>query len=327
MSDSTAQPAVTVIIPCYNQGRYLPQAVESVRRQTWPHVACIVVDDGSDDPTTRAALAHLTETGTRVIHQENRGLAVARNAGVSASDTPLFVPLDADDRLAPDFVAALLPALAQDERIGYAYCAARLFGARRGVWRCPAYDDRRLVLHNLSTATALIRRSAFDKVGGYQPDMTAGYEDWDLWLALRAAGYRGRRVPQALFEYRQYERGASMRDRAAAQHADLVRRMIAHHRALYCELLGLAPDTDAAAIFAELEAAVALDHIRRSHLWRILHPLNANQPRAATPRAALAATQQTRRYRLIQGLKRTALHRWYARRRYGSDAGPPTTLA
>ncbi|RMF70692.1 MAG: glycosyltransferase, partial [Planctomycetota bacterium] len=183
------RPRVAVVIPCYNHGAFLREAIESVRAQSYDRVECVVVNDGSTDPATLKALAEAEREGARVIHQENAGLAAARNAGVRATDASFFAPLDADDRIEPEFVESLLQPLLDEPALGYCYSHVRFFGDASGGWECPPYDPRKLLIENVSTATAVVRRRAFDEVGGYQPDMIYGFEDWDFWIALLGAGY------------------------------------------------------------------------------------------------------------------------------------------
>lgn len=315
---AAAVPPVAVVIPCYNHGAFLPEALAGVRAQTYSCVTCIVVDDGSTDPATRRLLDDLRRAGTQVVSQPNQGLAAARNNGLRATNAPFFVPLDADDRLHPRFIDRLLPPLLARPELGYCYAYTRLFGTRTDVWQCPAYDPRRLILYNLSPATAVIRRSAFDAVGGYQLDMTYGYEDWDFWLALLSAGFHGQLVPDELFYYRQHAPGQSMLARMQDRRDDMLRRMIRHHHGLYRTLLGLTTDEEDC-IHQELAAAVELDHIERSHFWRLLHPLSRpGQPQpSVSPRQRLLRVKSSAAYGLIQLIKRTPLHRWYAARRYG----------
>jgi glycosyltransferase involved in cell wall biosynthesis len=249
------RPGVTFILPCYNHGRFLPEALESVRQQTYPHVECIVVDDGSTDAETLAVLRDVEAAGTRVIRQANQGLAAARNAGVLASRTPFFVPLDSDDKVAPDFVEKLISPLLADPSLGYSYSHVEFFGATSGIWACGPYDPRRLLVENLSVATAVVRRAAFDLVKGYSRDMVWGFEDWDFWLALLAVGYTGRCVPEPLFLYRKHPRGQSMLDETQKHRAEMIRAMIEHHRPLFASMLAMSmSDKDAMFFRAHMEA-------------------------------------------------------------------------
>jgi len=199
MAGVQRDPLVAVVIPCWNHGAFLPEAAASARDQVYSHVECVIVDDGSTDPNTREVLENMRRTGFPVIAQARQGLAAARNTGVRATKAPYFVPLDADDRLAPDFISRLLPALLENPSLGYCYSHVSFFGAAAGLWKCPGYHPRKLLIENLSAATAVIRRSAFDRVGGYSPDMIHGFEAWDFWLALLSAGYHGKCVPSRFF--------------------------------------------------------------------------------------------------------------------------------
>lgn len=293
----TERPAVAVVIPCYNHGCFLPDAITSVKAQDYPHVECVVVDDGSEQEETRQALHRAQKEGTRVIRQSNQGLSAARNAGVRATSAPFFVPLDADDRIAPQFISKLLPPLRADPTLGYCYSHAELFGAAQGVWASPTYDPQRLLVENLSVATAVVRRVAFDEAGGYGRDMVHGFEDWDFWLALLSLGYHGRCVPEPLFEYRKHA-GGSMLDRTQQHRAEMIRRMIEHHRSLFALSLEVslarkdsmffeahmdavrlresivrrgeaAPrSTVDDALYQSLLARAELDYIENSRLWR-----------------------------------------------------------
>jgi glycosyltransferase involved in cell wall biosynthesis/GT2 family glycosyltransferase len=337
-SDAVVPPRVAVVIPCYNHGAYVAEAVESVRAQTYAHIDCVVVDDGSTDAATILKLEALKHDGVCVIRQGNRGLSSARNAGVRATDTPFFVPLDSDDRLEPTFVEKLLPPLLADAALGYCYSHVRLFGAADGVWTCPPYDPRRLLIENLSVATAVVRRAAFDLAGGYSTDMLHGFEDWDFWLALLSTGYHGRCVPEPLFAYRKHA-GGSMLTKTQRRRSEMVRTMIRHHRALFDAVLQVpaaaacAADDDAR--FRALLAQAELDHIENSRMWRFFMRLSSttlyrgylrlrfgrtpDQTPAGDALQRLRDVKGSTVYRLIRSIKRSPPYRWYARRKYGDE--------
>ncbi len=323
----TTKTTVAVIIPCFNQGAYVRAAVASVRQQDWPHVECVVVDDGSTDPRTVRILDELGREGIRLVRQENRGLPAARNAGVHSTETPLFVCLDADDRIAPTFISRLLPSLLDNPRVGYCYCWTRFFGARTGRWRCPEYDPKRLLLQNLSPATALVRRAAFDQVGGYRETMIHGYEDWDLWLAFLAAGYAGACVPETLFLYRKQLPGRSMLHRTLRRHSQLVGELVDHHRSLFATQLG-APGERDEEILPLLSVEAELNLIETFGPWRFMQrvsslpPLNrfwgARQRRDDASRAErLARIKRSPAYQLIVAVKSTPFYALYAHRAHG----------
>jgi len=108
MSATPDVPLVSVIVPCYNQGRFLHDSLQSIRAQSHAAVESILVDDGSTDDTASKAA---TMPWTRYVLQRNAGAPAARNSGLSHSRGAFVVFLDADDRLLPDAIATGLAAL------------------------------------------------------------------------------------------------------------------------------------------------------------------------------------------------------------------------
>src|SRR5260370_40321689 len=116
---------VGIVIPCYNDQQFLPQALAVIGAEEATEV--VVVDDGSDDPATLRLLDALATTKVRVLQQRNAGPAAARMAGVAATGAPYVLPLDADDLLGPGPVAALADALATHPEAGVAWGDHELF--------------------------------------------------------------------------------------------------------------------------------------------------------------------------------------------------------
>jgi glycosyltransferase involved in cell wall biosynthesis len=220
----------TAVVACFNYGAYIEEAVRSLLEQEGgaPHV--VVVDDGSTDPATHAALLRLPGE-VEVIHQQNAGVAAARNAGIARAETPFVLCLDADDRLAPGALALLRAALARHPEASFAYGHHRYFGDWSSEMRFPPYDPLRLLDRHLIGLTTLARRELFADTGGFDPQFAA-FEDWELWVSALARGHRGVRVDAVTLEYRRH--GASkiaadrrvyrrMRRRLRSKHAELYR--------------------------------------------------------------------------------------------------------
>lgn len=221
------------IIPCYNHGRFVADAVRSCMLQVNAEVEVIVVDDGSDDGTTPQACDATEAQGAGVLHQPNAGLPAARNAGARLAQGEHLVFLDADDWIEPAFTSALRAALAADPDASHAYCQERLTDLGNNVvWRVPEWDPILLMVTNLHPVTCLIRRDRFEAVGGFDETMTEGYEDWDLWLRFAARGWKGARWPAPLFNWRRHSH-QTMIDDAVARHEALYRRLLENHRAFF----------------------------------------------------------------------------------------------
>ncbi len=209
-------PLISIIIPCYNQGQYLAESIGSVLASDHDELEIIVVDDGSTDPATITQLEQLSYPKTRLIRQENRGLAAARNYGIAEAQGVYILPLDADDRIGSEYISRAVAALEGDPNLGIVYCQAEKFGAEQGRWRLSRFFRWRMALGNLIFCSAVFRKSDWEKSGGYDESLRRGWEDWDFWIGILGAGREVRCLPLVGFYYR--KSSASM---AAAMSADL----------------------------------------------------------------------------------------------------------
>ena len=194
---------VAVVIPCYNDGTFLPETLESVRAQEPAEL--VVVDDGSTDRPTLALLDQLSTRGLQVVHQANSGVSVARMTGVQATSAPYVFPLDADDLVATGALTALADALDANPHAVAAWGDAEIFGIGPGRYRIgtPASLDPWLTSYvNDFPLASLLRRDALLAVGGWQPG--TAYEDWDVWMAFAEKGWAGVRIPQVVEIHREH---------------------------------------------------------------------------------------------------------------------------
>lgn len=221
-------PLVSVIIPCYNQGKFLAESIGSVLASDYDDLEIIVVDDGSTHPETVGILDSLDHPRTRLLRRKNGGLAAARNSGIAEAAGRYILPLDADDRINPRYLGAAVAVLEADPKVGIVYCRAEKFGAETGPWRLPPFSPWRMRLGNGIFCSALYRRDDWQVVGGYDETLRRGWEDWDFWLALLELGRRVVCLDQIGFFYRKNQ--ASM---AAVMTPDLKttlhRRLMAKH--------------------------------------------------------------------------------------------------
>jgi glycosyltransferase involved in cell wall biosynthesis len=185
----------------------LPDAVASVTKIGRDDVELIVVDDGSTDERTGREVDKLVAQGIKVIRQGNKGLAAARNAGILASQGEYIFPMDADDRLRPGWIDRGIRILDSDPQVGVIYGDAECFGTRVGRWHVGPFETDRLLSWNYIHASALYRRSVWEKNRGYDGTMPVqGLEDWDFWLGALEHGWQFAYVPEVFFDYRQAER-------------------------------------------------------------------------------------------------------------------------
>jgi hypothetical protein len=189
---------VSVVIPCFNHGEYLAEAIESALGQTMRAFEVIVVNDGSTDDTSTVTRRY---PRVRLIEQPNRGLSAARNAGITAARGRYILCLDADDMLMP---TAIEDMLGLDDIV----CpSVRTFGSTESVWipplAHPTVSDFAKANHCICAAMFL--REAWERVGGYDEVMRDGWEDWDFWARVAHAGSTFTVVSDELLRYRVYD--------------------------------------------------------------------------------------------------------------------------
>jgi glycosyltransferase involved in cell wall biosynthesis len=222
-------PLVSIVIPAYNPTALLLEAMASAAAQTHPRIEIILVNDGSDQPESLAILEQAARGGVVYLEQSNQGPSAARNAGFRIAQADYVVPLDADDRLSPTYIATCLSAL--DAGHAFVYTDYRVIGAERYDERPGHYNLYRLLDRNYLTYAALLRKQDWERAGGYDEAMRLGYEDWEFWLRLGSQGGFGRHVPQSLFRYRR--QGITRSDTALAHHSELVDYIRQRHPELY----------------------------------------------------------------------------------------------
>jgi len=206
----TTSPLVSVIIPCYNHGQYLQQAIDSINAQSYRHVELIVVDDGSVDSTKSVAA---NNQQVRYIFQLNQGLSAARNTGIRHSRGDFLLFLDADDLLYPDAIAFNVQLLLQHPDVAF------VSGGHNGLdqdlnilWTTQRIVTDSHYRHFLQWnyigmhATVLYRRPIFDK---FQFDTSLrACEDYDLYLNI-SARYAVLHHQHIIAGYRQHQHNMS----------------------------------------------------------------------------------------------------------------------
>jgi glycosyltransferase involved in cell wall biosynthesis len=232
MISSDRKPAVSVVVPCFNGGRYIDQLLACLARQTDQDFEIVIVDDGSTEQATRDKLASL-DPAIRVVHQSNSGPSAARNTGFREAAAPLVLTLDCDDTIEPQTIE-LLRGLLKDAPpdVAVAFSDMRLQGASEAIIprNFNAFD---LLFSNTLPSCVMLRKSAWQAVGGYDTEaMRDGYEDWEFYLHLALAGFRGRGVPHPLYNYR-VASGGLLFSQHSQLHSDLWRRIRAKHHQAY----------------------------------------------------------------------------------------------
>lgn len=227
---------VAVIVPCFNDGALLTEAVASARAVPEP-VELVVVDDGSTEPDTLDVLDRLEGDGIRVVHQRNTGLSGARMTGVAATVAPYVLPLDADDLLVPETLPQMADLLDADPQAAVCFGDYAEFGGPRDLVRAvpERLDPFRIAYANEYPVSALFRRTALERVGGWRL-VSWGYEDWDLWMALAEEGLPAIHAGPGRLTYRRRLHGERMLTQAKRNHRALYRQLRERHPRLFARI-------------------------------------------------------------------------------------------
>lgn len=193
---------VSVIMPCYNDGKYIREAITSVKKQTYSSWEIIIIDDGSDDEETIKLINSIDDNRITVLHTEHLRPAGARNFGIQHSRGKYILPLDSDDVIDKIYMEKAVQIIERNSKIGVVYCQAELFGEQQGRWDLPDYCFDKMLLDNIVFVTALFYKEDWEKVGGFSTTMVAGMEDYDFWLSIMSLGREIYQIPEVLFYYR-----------------------------------------------------------------------------------------------------------------------------
>jgi len=244
------KPLVSVIIPCYKYGCYLPEAVSSVLNQTCRDFEIIIVNDGSPDDTKEVAkklIAENPQHQIRLINQANSGQpAIARNRGIAEAKAEYILPLDADDKLAPQAIESYLRAVEDyPNQPIVVFGWLQRFGVEKNLWKTQSFSPNQLLHRTLLPYCSMYHRSVWESQGGYATNVP-GYEDWDFWIGAAERGAKFVNVPFATTFYRRTAE-SSLVDSSRQKHEWLVAGIISNH-----------PD-----IYEDYEVAWAGDYLKR----------------------------------------------------------------
>jgi len=229
----TKQPRVSIIIPCYNHGDFITEAITSVKQQTFLSYEIVVVDDGSTEPETLQVLDGLGNAEDVIlVRQRNSGASAARNRGVQSAVGEYILPLDADDCISRGFLSQAVAEMDRDVNTGIVYGHTELFGDQQGLWKKPDFSLQDMLFENLIVVSALFRKADWELVGGFSTKMVSGWEDWDFWLSIIGLGRRVVRLDMVSLYYRILPDSRSTR-MSFIQKCCMMALLVLRHRNLY----------------------------------------------------------------------------------------------
>ncbi|WP_326491714.1 glycosyltransferase [Myxococcus stipitatus] len=198
-----SSPRFSIVVPCFNQGTFLAACLRSLRAQTLPPREIIVVDDGSTDAATLRALEEQCVEGVRLVRQEHRGLAGARNTGIRAATGEWVVPLDVMDELPPEALATYARAIAGAPEVDVWLPDAEFMGLEQGPRQRPCFNAWRQLLEAPEHYGAAVRRAVFDSGVLYDEQAREDGGAWELLIhACVEHGFVARNLEAPALRYR-----------------------------------------------------------------------------------------------------------------------------
>jgi glycosyltransferase involved in cell wall biosynthesis len=325
---ATDTPLVSVVIPTYNQARYLGDCIDSVLDQSYPAIEIVVVDDGSTDATPDV-LATYGDRITR-FRQSNLGAANALNRGIRASRGAFVCWLSSDDAFTPDKIARQVAAFAADPSLGLSFMgfdtvdAEGRFRADRSdiAWRHPDLFVSVFWANPINGSTVMMPRPVIDEVGAFNETLRADV-DAEMWFRVLER-YPAAHIPGVHLHYRVHDQALSAdqtlmrRSKATVRRTILrsgllVRRLKAHDPAAAPGVLAEMSETFTDQGYRDLARGLLVASFRAGRAWprqraaltklvgaRVPRGSNARRPSprgSPLPRARKAIRRVVRRQR------------------------------
>lgn len=201
---------LSIIIPCYNQGHFLEEALSNLVDLKPHDFEVIVVNDGSNDGKTPNLIDDLVAKysnyfAIKAMHQQNQGLAMARNNAIANAKGAYIAPLDADNKLVPDFIEKAIKILEEHKEYSIVHGNPIFFGDNdlKRHFKVESFDLIKMLRENYFDACSVYRKEVWLKNNGYDALMPKmGHEDWEFWLHAYVNGFKFKYLNEPAFYYR-----------------------------------------------------------------------------------------------------------------------------
>lgn len=193
---------ISIIIPCYNQGAYIQDAIDSVLAQTYTNWEIIIVDDGSTEVETIQKLKSIEINNVSIYFQQNRGVSVARNFGAAKAIGDYLLFLDGDDKIGNQYLQSAAEALLANPNLNYVYCDIQEFGNSNNYRSIEMLDLKKTLLYNQTHVSGIIKKDLWLSSKGFDENFKEGWEDWDFIITLLKIGIEYYKIPKGLLNYR-----------------------------------------------------------------------------------------------------------------------------
>ena len=223
---------ISVIVPCFNSGKTLDRALNSIIVQTWDQKEIILVNDGSTDKYTLERIDKFKKNkNIIVINQPNLGLSAARNKGCKYAHGDYLYFIDSDDWIEPETLELMYTKIKNNKKIAFVFSDLIIEGNFRKVIE-KEYNFFEQLFINQLPYSIFISKKTWSKYGGYDENMKLGYEDWELNIRLGSHSQFGVRLAMPLFHYNVSYSGMLI-SKSSKYHAQIYNYIINKNKKLY----------------------------------------------------------------------------------------------
>ncbi len=228
---------ISVVIPCFNDGQYLPETISKLKQQTIQPFEIIIVNDGSTDTNTITILDELAKDELiQILHKENGRMSAARNFGVKHAKGNLIAALDADDYFDNRFFEKSIAVMQAEPSTAVVTSYIKLFGEQTGTSKPRGGNAFNFLFSNQCPACAMVRKAVWDQVGGYDETMKLGYEDWEFYIRITNLGFEVNVIPEYLLHYRQTQK-STLKNFTHPNRAAIIEYIVEKHKDWYAACL------------------------------------------------------------------------------------------
>jgi glycosyltransferase involved in cell wall biosynthesis len=229
---------ISIVIPCYNDAKYIEQSVTSALNQTYSQIEVIVVDDGSNK-ATKEVLKSLEPKIDKLITQENYGQSKARNTGIEVANGNYILVLDSDDYFEPAFCEKACAIFKNNFGVKVVSCQANLISDNNKItiFKPAGGTIKDFLFSNAALGTSMFKKEDWNSCGRYDEDMKKGLEDWEFFIRLLKKGGNAEIIQEPLYNYR--KRNDSTTAKANLNKYELLKYIYTKHEDLYISNYGL----------------------------------------------------------------------------------------
>lgn len=241
-NSSSNTPLLGIVMPCYNLGQYIEDAITSLKNQTFQNFTAIIADDLSPDPETKKILTalDLPKNMSVIFEKKNLGLSGVRNKYMEAFKTKYVFSFDPDDILEPDFLEKCITYMEMHPEKAAVATWLNRFGSEEGI--SELNEERAtlpsMLITNNYLGSCVLRKEVFTQIGGYDTNRVAyGAEDYDFWLSVLESGWSLGVIPEPLFRYRRTTESSSSQSAKPERAVEWRRYIVEKHDKLYKKYL------------------------------------------------------------------------------------------